>query len=79
MRRPVNATDPFYTYWADGNPDCLSISNFYFADSKGNVFRLPYNMKEEWERPEHVDYTSNLSPQDFQNYAYLLKIIISRR
>ena len=48
MRRPVNATDPFYTYWADGNPDCLSISNFYFADQKEMFFRLPYNMKEEW-------------------------------
>ena len=73
MRRPVNAVDPFYTYWADGNPDCLSISNFYFADSKGNVYRLPYNMKEEWERPEVMNYNSILSPKDIQNNAFLFQ------
>lgn len=73
MRRPLNAKEPFYVYWADGNSDCMSISNFYFADSKGNVYRLPYNMKEEWERPELVDFNSIITPVDIPNYANLFK------
>lgn len=72
-RRPVNAADPFYTYWADGNPDYLSISNLYFGDSKGNVYRLPYKMKEDWEYPEKVDYNSCLSPQDIKKNTHLFQ------
>jgi len=56
VRRSVKAQDPFYAYWADGNTERLAISYLYFADSKGNVYRLPYNMKEEWEKPEKMDY-----------------------
>jgi hypothetical protein len=42
-RRPRHARDPFFTFWADGNPDKLSPSRLYFTDSTGeNVFRLPY-------------------------------------
>ena len=71
MRRPVNAREPFYTFWADGNPDGLSISNLYFADSKGNVFRLPYQMREEWEKPEIMNFDSYLLPSDIQKYVAL--------
>lgn len=42
-RRPRDARDPFFSYWADGNPDKQSPSRLYFSDSTGkNVFRLPY-------------------------------------
>lgn len=42
-RRPRDAHDPFYTFWADGNPRQLSPSRLYFADSTGKrVWRLPY-------------------------------------
>lgn len=42
-RRPQHAKDPFFSLWADGNPNKLSPSRLYFSDSTGkNVFRLPY-------------------------------------
>lgn len=42
-RRPLHARDPFFTFWADGNPQQLSPSRLYFADSTGQrVWRLPY-------------------------------------
>ncbi|MDD3139482.1 MAG: BNR-4 repeat-containing protein [Lachnospiraceae bacterium] len=59
MRRPVDAKDPFYTYWADGNSDCFSISYLYMGDSKGNVYRLPYVMSADWVKPEKIDYSQN--------------------
>lgn len=43
VRRPLNASDPFFYFWADGNPDQFSISNLYFGDSKGNVWQMPYS------------------------------------
>ena len=56
VRRPIPYSEPFYAFWTDGNTEKSSISYLYFGDSKGNVFRLPYNMKEEWEKPEKVNY-----------------------
>jgi hypothetical protein len=42
-RRPRDARDPFFAFWADGNPDKPSESRLYFADSTGErVWRLPY-------------------------------------
>jgi hypothetical protein len=46
-RRPLNARDPFFVFWADGNPDKLSESRLYFADSSGRrVWRMPYTFPE---------------------------------
>lgn len=59
VRRPENARDPFIAYWADGNPDAYWPSRLYFADSEGNVYRLPYDMKEEWAAPELISYIKN--------------------
>ncbi len=53
-RRPLNADNDFYAFWADGNPDKFSISYLYFCNSKGDVYRMPYNMTEEWQKPEPV-------------------------
>jgi hypothetical protein len=44
-RRPLPAKDPFYTFWADGNPKDFSQSRLYFGDSKGNYWELPYQMQ----------------------------------
>jgi len=53
VRRPINALDPFYMFWADGDPTMLSESHLYFADSSGKrVWRLPYNMTGEWATPQ---------------------------
>jgi hypothetical protein len=46
-RRPLNARDPFFVFWADGDPGKLSPSRLYFGDSTGRrVWRLPYTMPE---------------------------------
>lgn len=44
-RRPMQARDPFFVFWADGDPTELSPSHLYFSDSSGKkVWRLPYSM-----------------------------------
>jgi hypothetical protein len=54
-RRPRNARDPFYAFWADGNPEKLSESRLYFCDSTGGrVWQLPYGMAEETAAPQPV-------------------------
>lgn len=53
-RRPLNVNKDFYAFWADGNADKLSISYLYFCNADGDVFRMPYNMKKLWERPEKM-------------------------
>jgi hypothetical protein len=53
VRRPVNAHPDFYAFWADGDPDKFSPSYLYFTNrSGGAVWRLPYDMKGEFARPE---------------------------
>ncbi len=52
VRRPVNSTDPFFCFWADGNPSHFSTSFLYFSDSKGKqVYQLPYDMQEQFMKP----------------------------
>lgn len=54
-RHPVNAHPDFYALWADGHGRKPSQSTLYFCDKKGNVRRLPREMKEEFERPRMVE------------------------
>jgi hypothetical protein len=59
-RRPLRAKDPFFAFWADGDPTALSPSHLYFGDSTGEkVWRLPYEMSAEWAEPELVEKTTN--------------------
>lgn len=54
-RRPLNASDPFHVFWADGDPTRLSPSRLYFSDSAGaRVWRLPYEMDDDWATPQLV-------------------------
>jgi hypothetical protein len=51
-RRPEFAADPFFAFWADGDPARITPSHLYFTDSAGgHVWRLPYDMKEEFDSP----------------------------
>jgi hypothetical protein len=51
-RRPRNARDPFYAFWADGDPARFSESRLYFCDSHGeHVRQLPYDMQGELATP----------------------------
>jgi hypothetical protein len=53
-RRVINGRDPFLYFWADGNPDEFSQSNLYFGDSQGRAWKLPYDMKKDYERPKRL-------------------------
>jgi hypothetical protein len=50
-RRPFHAHPDFYAFWADGNTDTFSESHLYFCNQQGDVFELPYNMSNDFERP----------------------------
>lgn len=51
-RRPRGARDPFFAFWADGNPDRFGESHLYFSDARGErVWRLPDTMTEPWATP----------------------------
>lgn len=52
-RRPLNAKDPFYAFWADGDPTRLSPSHLYFSDASGeHVWELPYEMNGDTAEPK---------------------------
>ena len=55
VRRPLKATDPFYCFWADGDPEVMSISRLYMSDSQGKVKMLPYLMEKDFEKPVLLD------------------------
>jgi hypothetical protein len=55
VRRPVNAHDGFYAFWADGNGREPSTSSFYFCTKAGDMFRLPRDMAEDFALPERVN------------------------
>lgn len=53
-RKPANANDDFYAFWADGNASEPSISHLYFTNKAGDkVMMLPYTMTRDAEMP-HV-------------------------
>lgn len=54
-RRPLNAADPFFAFWADGDPTQVTPSRLYFGDSTGtNVWQLPYDMTAPSGTPQKV-------------------------
>ena len=63
-RRPLNARDPFFAFWADGDPAQFSELRLYFCDSSGeHVRQLPYDMEGEFAEPvEIVGEREPLSP-----------------
>lgn len=54
VRRPQDAHDGFYGFWADGNPDKVSPSRLYFCTKDGKVYMMPYEMNDEWCAPVEV-------------------------
>jgi len=51
VRRPVNYKSPFSFFWADGHSHEFSKSELYFGNFEGEVWKLPYNMESEFEKP----------------------------
>jgi Endopolygalacturonase len=63
VRRPLNAANEFYAYWADGDADKLSESHLYFSDKDGKIVReLPYDMKSDFSEPVIKPVTGHRSP-----------------
>jgi hypothetical protein len=54
IRRPVDYRTPFCFFWADGHSHEFSKSELYFGDFDGNVWKLPYEMKEDYEKPVRI-------------------------
>lgn len=56
-RRPLNATDPFFVFWADGNPTNVTPSRLFFSNADGTQVRqLPYDMPGFWQTPAQVPF-----------------------
>lgn len=54
-RRPVKAKDPFFAFWADGDPTQVTPSRLYFSNSEGTqVWQLPYDMPALFSMPQEV-------------------------
>ena len=51
VRKVVKGKEPFCFFWADGDSHQFSKSELYFGDFDGNVWKLPYEMKNEYEKP----------------------------
>lgn len=54
VRRPVDFQPPFCFFWADGHSHNFCKSELYFGDFDGNIWKLPYTMKRDYEKPEKV-------------------------
>jgi hypothetical protein len=54
VRRPVNFKAPFCFFWADGNSHEFSKSELYFGDFNGDIWKLPYDMNNDFEAPIRV-------------------------
>lgn len=56
VRRPENAHNPFFAFWADGDPGKLSESHLFFCDSAGeHVWRLPYDLDGDFVKPTPIN------------------------
>jgi len=54
-RRPVDAQDDFYAFWADGHGRQPSASSLYFCNKAGNVYRLPRSMTADFQAPQPLN------------------------
>lgn len=54
VRKPVNYKAPFCFFWANGHSHEFSKSELFFGDFDGNIWRLPYDMKDDYEKPVKV-------------------------
>ncbi|MBA7557847.1 hypothetical protein ES705_50625 [subsurface metagenome] len=56
VRRPLDAKAPFCFFWASGHAHEFSISELYFGDFNGQVWKLPYTMNEDFGKPEKIEF-----------------------
>lgn len=56
VRRPVDFKAPFCFFWADGNSHEFSKSALYFGNFNGEIWKLPYHMKNDYEKPIKMNW-----------------------
>ncbi len=56
VRRPLNARAPFSYFWASGHAHEFSISELYFGDFTGEVWKLPYHMEGDYAVPVKIEF-----------------------
>jgi hypothetical protein len=54
VRKAVNFKSPFCFFWADGHSHQSSKSELYFGNFKGNIWKMPYTMTEDFEKPIRI-------------------------
>ncbi len=57
IRSVENGQAPFQFFWASGHAHQFSNSELFFGDQEGQLFRLPYRMKKEFEKPARLQDT----------------------
>ncbi|MEA3480231.1 MAG: BNR-4 repeat-containing protein [Bacteroidota bacterium] len=55
VRRPLNFKDPFCFFWSDGHSHEFSKSELYFGNFKGEIWKLPYSMQNDYEKPIKIN------------------------
>ena len=55
VRRPVNFKNPFCFFWSDGHSHKFSKSELYFGNFQGEIWKLPYRMKSDYEKPIKIN------------------------
>ena len=59
VRRPVNAHPDFYAIWADGHGRQPSESQLYFANRRGDVYRLPHQIEGAFASPMRISISGD--------------------
>ena len=54
VRKPLNYKAPFCFFWANGHSHEFSKSELFFGNFDGNIWKLPYDMKDDYEKPVKV-------------------------
>ncbi len=70
VRRPVDAHEDFYAYWADGNAFGQSQSRLYFATKSGEVYRMPTQFAGDFVAPELMHFEPPPPPPERDVKAY---------
>jgi hypothetical protein len=58
VRKSTHFKPPFVFFWANGDAHNFSKSSLFFGNLEGEVWQLPYTMKDKYETPKKI----NLSP-----------------
>jgi len=58
VRKSEHFKSPFVFFWANGDAHSFSKSALFFGNLEGEVWQLPYTMKDDYETPKKI----NLAP-----------------